>query len=56
MMDWSVWVAWFTKHDNTTEWVWTSITTQLANLCENTGYWVRNGQMARSLRVAERVG
>lgn len=32
-----------------------TINTQLANLCETTGYWVRNGQTARYRRVAEGV-
>lgn len=32
-----------------------TISTQLANLCETTGYWVRNGQTARYRRVAEGV-
>lgn len=32
-----------------------TISSQLANLCENTGYWARNGQVARYRRVAEGV-
>ncbi|SEE76517.1 hypothetical protein [Pseudomonas kilonensis] len=30
-----------------------TISSQLANLCEHTGYWARNGQVARYRRVAE---
>jgi hypothetical protein len=30
-----------------------TISTPLANLCDNTGYWLRNGQTARYRRVAE---
>ena len=30
-----------------------TINTQLANLCEHTGYWARNGQVARYRRVAD---
>lgn len=30
-----------------------TITTQLANLCEETGYWARNGQTAQYRRVRD---
>ncbi|WP_141231829.1 hypothetical protein [Pseudomonas sp. Irchel s3a12] len=32
-----------------------TISTQLANLCEHTGFWTRNGQTARYRRVADGV-